>query len=380
MSLLYPIKDAPNWSDRLVVDICPEIKWLRMPLPMSLNHINCYLIKDGEGWCIIDTGMKNDVDFGGAKKEEDKPEGKSEGNPEQDKPEPVEAEAHWKNIIDTQIDGAPITRLIVTHQHPDHIGLAGWLCREYKIALWTSQTEYLFAKSFSLGWEKPGGEPHWHTREYFIRAGIDPQVLEMMKMMRDKRDADNEAKEDPFPFPTSYTRIREGHDLKIGEHTWQVIATAGHAAEHISLFCEALDVYVSGDQVLPIITSNVSVMPTEPEANPLEDWIYGLKRIKTLLPDTPLVLPSHQLPFKGLHERLDELVAHHDERMGILIDACKETSKSAFELTSILFDRELDGMQQFIATGECIAHLHCLFERGEIKRETVEGKYLYTSA
>jgi glyoxylase-like metal-dependent hydrolase (beta-lactamase superfamily II) len=345
MSLSFPFQDEPNQSDRRLVDICPEIKWLRMPLPMSLNHINCYLIKDGDGWCAIDTGM-----------------------PEQN------AHEHWQAIMEEELGGAKLTKVLVTHQHMDHVGLAGHLCRLHTAPLYMSKTEYLTVRAFASSWLDES-EPYWHTAEYFARSGVDTSILEGIKNMRKERE---KTRGSESPLPSSYVRLQEGQPLKIGDYEWQVICTAGHSPEHVSLFCEALDIYISGDQVLPQITSNVSVMPTEPEANPLQEWIDGLARIKKLLPNSPLVLPSHQLPFKGLHERVDELIAHHEERMGILINACRENSKNATELTKILFDRELEAFSSFMATGECLAHLHCLIEKGEMKREIKEDVYFYS--
>lgn len=347
MSLTFPFTEAPNRDSQRVVEICPDVLWVRMPLPMSLDHINCYLIKDSESWCIVDTGMPG-----------------------------ADTETHWKNIIDDNLAGANISKVIVTHQHMDHVGFAGRLCRKYSAPLFMSKTEYLTVRAFAKSW-LDDDEPYWHTQEYFSLSGINPNILTEIAKMREQR---KESREKESPLPSSYIRIKDGQILKIGDYEWLAIATAGHSPEHISLFCKELGLYISGDQVLPKITSNVSVMPTEPEANPLQDWIDGLSRIGKMLPASPLVLPSHELPFYGLTERVNSLIEHHNERMDKLLRACESSAKNATELTNILFDRELEPFSLFMATGECLAHLHCLLHKEKITRELKDGIFFYSTS
>lgn len=340
MALVYPYKNPPSKSS--VFNISPEVKWLRQPLPMSLGHINCYLIKDGDGWCIVDTGMNLD-----------------------------EAKTQWIDIIENELDGGPITRVIVTHQHPDHVGLAGFLCDTLNVSLWMSEIEYFYTRTFAGGMTR--SVQYWETDRYLTRTC----------MAQATRDAMFSGKANGFSamvseMPASFCRIADQQMLQIGEHQWKAITTRGHSPEHVSLYCKELDLLISGDQVLPIITSNVSVSPIQPDASPLIDWLLAHDKIKEQVPDSVLVLPSHQLPFKNLHERLDEVVEHHEERLDKLLTLC-ESGQNAQSLTIQLFERELDPFQNFMAVGECVSHLHCLMERGKLIRtlDTENDHYLF---
>ena len=340
MALVYPFETPPTYGSS--VEITPEIKWLRSPLPMTLGHINCYLIKDGDGWCILDTGMSLD-----------------------------KAKTQWMDIIESELDGAPITRVIVTHQHPDHVGLAGFLCDELKVPLWMSEIEYFYTRTFSNGMGRINGGRYWETDRYLTRTCMSDLTKEIMFSGNSNRFTEMVTE-----VPATYHRIQDQQMLQIGEHEWKAITTRGHSPEHVSLYCKDLDILISGDQVLPIITSNVSVSPIQPESSPLVDWFLAHDKLKEQVPDSVLVLPSHQLPFRNLHERLDEVVAHHDERLECLLALC-EKPQNAQSLTVRLFERELDPFQNFMAVGECISHLHFLMGKGKVVRTLNDDHYLY---
>ena len=334
MALHYPYPDAPGKGH--AVDITPDIKWLRSPLPLSLNHINCYLLRDGEGWCVVDTGMNSES-----------------------------ARQQWLDVIEAELEGAPLTRVFATHHHPDHVGLAGWLCDRHRVPLWMSESEYFHTCTFNA---PRRSEPYWEVDQYFVRAGMSLQSQQSLYANDDYNHMVSEV-------PASYHRIADGDRIQIGSHEWVAITSRGHAPEHLSLYCSELNLYLSGDQLLPKITSNVSVSPIAPDADPLGDWLQAHADIAHRVPDNAIVLPAHQLPFSGVHTRLQQVVEHHEQRMDRLCDLCREPSTAQL-LTDRLFDRELDAFQNFLAVGECLAHLHRLMALGRVER-TLQASGVY---
>jgi glyoxylase-like metal-dependent hydrolase (beta-lactamase superfamily II) len=335
MSLYFPFQDVPGSNQS--VDITPDIKWIRSPLPMSLNHINCYLLRDENGWCVLDTGMNGEA-----------------------------SKQQWLDVIESQLEGESISRVIVTHHHPDHVGLAGWLCDSYNVPLYMTETEYFYTRAFN---SESRPEPYWEVTQYFNRTGISQSDRNALLDNKHYNHLVSSA-------PTSFHQVKDGQILKIGQHQWQAITTRGHAPEHLCLYCAELNILISGDQVLPGITSNVSVSPTLPDANPLRDWFYAHEKVAKQVPDGVTVLPAHQLPFVGLHERLAAVVEHHQERLDVLLNLCEKPG-TAQDLTRSLFDRELESFQNFLAVGECVAHLHYLLEQKAIRRELRGEVYYY---
>jgi glyoxylase-like metal-dependent hydrolase (beta-lactamase superfamily II) len=158
--------------------------------------------------------------------------------------------------------------------------------------------------------------------------------------------------------------------LRIGRRQWRVITAFGHAPEHACLFSADGDggpVLISGDQVLPRITTNVGVWGNQPEADPLAQFLRSMDKFRPLPQDT-LVLPSHGRVFRGLHQRLDELQAHHAQRLAEL-EAALDTPKTAAEVLPVLFRRPLDHHQLVFAIAEAIAHLHYLWYAGRATRQ-----------
>ncbi len=337
MALSFPFPTPPESGE--VVEITDQIKWVRTPLPLSLDHINCYLIKDVNGWCIVDTGMNAEV-----------------------------TRDHWLDIIETHLGNEPITRVIVTHQHPDHVGLAGWLCRQFNAQLWMSESEYVHSRMWYYAKQ---AEPYWEVQQFFKRTAMDQRTLDGLVKFNTFTDS-------VYEMPTCYHRLADGQQFSIGDYQWQAITTRGHSPEHLSLYCAELDLYISGDQVLPKITSNVSITSYCPDASPLTDWLQAHDKIQALVPDSVLVLPAHEKPFLGLHERLNAVVAHHEDRLNQLLGLCKKP-QNAQALTNQLFDRKLDSFQNYLAVGECLAHLHYLMEQGKIERMLDEETYLFCS-
>ncbi|MFI4987743.1 MAG: MBL fold metallo-hydrolase [Alphaproteobacteria bacterium] len=311
-------------------EVAPGVHWLRMPLPFALDHINLWLLADGGGWTIVDSGY-----------------GRSEATREA-----------WERIFATCLGGRPVTRVIVTHFHPDHIGLAGWLCERFGAALWMTQAEWLTAHLARHDWSAADIAKRV---AHYRKNGLPPETVAALAQRG------NLYALSVTPVPATYRRIMAGDDVVIGGRPWRIIIGQGHAPEHACLLSRELGVLISGDQVLPKITTNVSVWPDQPDGDPLKLYLDSLERFRPLPEDT-FVLPSHGLPFRGLHLRVEQLAEHHEERLARTVEACA-TPRSGAEIIPVLFRRQLDLQQLSFAIGESLAHLHCLVGRGALKRE-----------
>lgn len=332
--LSFPF-EPPGFDGRLV-DIVPgQIKWLRMPLPLALDHINLYLVRDGEGWCLVDTGLDT----------------------------PATRDL-WLKVL-AGLDG-PITRIVCTHHHGDHSGLAGWLTERLRIPLYMSRAEYFAMRLFN----EPFTLDAWEHKEYFVRAGLAAaKIDELAKAMEDFRGDGNS------PLARAYNRMRDGDVLTIGGRDWRVLGGDGHAPEHCSLYCQELAILLSGDQLLARISPNVGVLPFEPEANPLEDWLIALERIGRL-PDDTLVLPAHDRPFHGLTRRTTELKHHHRDMLDRLSSLCAERPSTIYALSRKLFPGRQGALNDILAICETLSHLAYLLERGDVQRRLTEsGSY-----
>ncbi len=346
LQLNYPLGDTlPALGTTL--DVAPGVRWLRMPLPFQLDHINLWLLRDEidavQGWSIVDCGINNDT-----------------------------TRAAWETIFANELQGLPVLRVIVTHMHPDHIGLAHWLTERFAVRLWASATDYNTARLASSSTTGFGGAA---TAAFMASHGLtDPDAQAQIK-------ARTNYYANMVPqVPSSFRRLMNGDSLLIGAHAWVCHAGYGHAPEHMSLHCEALAALISGDMVLPRISTNVSVHETEPESNPLRLYLDSILRMKAL-PENTLVLPSHGRPFTGLHTRIDQLVAHHDERFADVLKACAEAPQNAADLLMILFRRKLDLHQTTFAMGESLAHLHALWlARMLTRRLGADGIYRFSLA
>jgi glyoxylase-like metal-dependent hydrolase (beta-lactamase superfamily II) len=328
-ALTYPFGAAPEAGQAL--EVSPGVRWLRMRLPMAaLNHINVWALEDGDGWTLVDTGMQT--------------------------PDTV---ASWQSALAGPLAGHGVRRVVCTHMHPDHIGMAGWLTRQYDCRLWTTRLEYVTCRMLvaDTGREAPAdGVRFYHA------AGWDDAALEHY---RARFGGFGKA---VYALPDSYRRVVDGEELVIGGRIWRAVVGHGHSPEHLCLHCPELEVLISGDQVLPRITSNVSVFPTEPDADPLTDWLQSLASIKRRVGDEVLVLPSHNEPFRGLHARLDALIEGHEDRLTRLA-AELSTAKRPVDVFSLLFRRRVGVEMLSMATGESVAHLNCLMHRGVARRE-----------
>ena len=300
-----------------------------------------------QGWTIVDTGIDD-----------------------------AATRAAWEQLFATALDGLPVLRLVVTHMHPDHIGLAHWICERWKVSLWISATDYNVARLASSASAGFGGPL---SARFMAQHGLaDPmavgQVSARSSYYRNLVPA----------LPDSYRRLLDGRTIGIGttdpaHDAWRCHVGFGHAPEHMAFHNEARRVLISGDMVLPRISTNVSVIDIEPEADPLTLYLESIERMRAIEAGV-LVLPSHGRPFKGLHTRIDQLQAHHAERFAEVLKACAEAPQNAFDLVPVLFKRPLDLHQMTFAMGESIAHLHALWLSGKLRRQLDgDGVFRFTT-
>jgi glyoxylase-like metal-dependent hydrolase (beta-lactamase superfamily II) len=327
-AIKYVFDDLP--AEGSAREVAPGVHWVRMPLPFKLDHINLWVLADGDGWTVVDTGFG----YNGT-------------------------EDIWERVFAGDLAGRPVKRLIVTHFHPDHMGLAGWFARRFGVEMSATLGEYAFGRMLSLD-RADSEEAKEVNRGFYRAAGFGPELM-----------AKVEARGNPYPRraqmpPGSFRRLKDGDIVEIGGNRWRVIVGLGHSPEHACLHCEALGVLISGDQILPRITPNVSVWPQEPENDPLALFVASLERFRGLSSET-LVLPSHDAPFTGLEARLDQLAHHHDSRLEQTLEACAQPADGVTILGK-LFRRELDDHQLFFAIGETLAHLHYLMGQGRMER------------
>jgi glyoxylase-like metal-dependent hydrolase (beta-lactamase superfamily II) len=335
LELEYPLGERLPAPAELV-DVAPGVRWLRMPLPFALDHIHLWLLRDRfegrDGWTLVDCGVASDT-----------------------------IRSLWQQIEAQALEGLPIVRVLCTHMHPDHLGLAAELCERHQAPLWMTLGEYAMGRILSGKLPGTGGEA---ASQHFRRHGLtDPDKLEQLRIRGDQHFSRLVP-----AMPGHFRRIHGGESIAIGAGNWRVIIGHGHSPEHAALY-EAHDrLLISGDMVLPRISTNVSVHPIEPEADPVNSYLQSLARLGECAADT-LVLPSHGRPFRGLHTRVRQQQEHHEARLLDTLQACRGEPCSAIDLLPVLFHRPLDLHQSSFAIGEAIAHLHALLSRGQVRRE-----------
>lgn len=326
MALAHPWTEPP--APGTTREVVPGVRWIRMPLPFQLDHINVWLLDDGDGWTIVDTGL---------------------GLPP--------TRERWQTIFANELGGRPVTRVVITHFHPDHVGNAGWITERFAAEFRATDGEWRAAQ-YAL--RSRDGKDLDTRLAHYRRHGVAVEDIDRLRLRGNH-----------YPglvpsLPASRRPLAEGETLTIGGREWRVMIVRGHSPEHACLSGESLRVLIAGDQVLPKITTNISVWPEWPRDNPLARYLDSLARFRPLAVDT-LVLPSHGLPFRGLHERLDALRQHHDARLAEIASALVEPRTGA-EIVARLFRRELDTHQLSFAIGEALAHLNYLEAQGRAIR------------
>lgn len=328
--LNYPFGPGADPGPGQPYEVADGVYWLRFPMPGSLDHINLWLLEDHDGWTIVDTCL-------------DLPDSRS----------------LWEGLLDGFMGGKPVKRVICTHMHPDHVGLAGWLTQRTECDLWMSREEFLMCHNLV---DDTGREAPDVAIRFYRAAGYDDLQLDTYRARFGHFGSRVSA------LPDSFRRMTEGETIEINGRYWQVVVGSGHSPEHVALYCPALKLLISGDQVLPKISPNVSVFPTEPTGDPLKEWLRSNARIRDLLPDNVLVLPAHQAPFYGLHVRLTQLIESHEHALDRLFEHLAKPRR-AIDCFSVLFRRKItEGVLQ-MAIGETMAHLNCLLGRRMIMRE-----------
>jgi glyoxylase-like metal-dependent hydrolase (beta-lactamase superfamily II) len=321
--------------------IADGISWARIPMPGSLGHINCWLLDDHDGMAIVDTGMLLNL-----------------------------CSDAWKALFEGALKDVRITRIICTHLHPDHIGLAGWLCHRFGVELWMTRGEWLTARMLTNGKEEGVPEDYITMQR---AAGWDETALAEMRSGGWGRFARM-----VYQMPVSYRRMQDGDVLDMGVHKWRVVVGSGHSPEHACLLNDASSVLVSGDQVLPRISSNVSVNVSEPEADPLGEWLSSIDKLLQLSDDL-IVCPAHGEPFKGLHTRLAALRDEHLARLDAVVAAATRAPLRVIDCFPLLFNRAITGENRELATGEAISHVRRLELEGRLYREERDGVRWYNA-
>lgn len=333
--LTYEFEKTPDPGTSMPV--AEGVNWLRMPLPFALSHINLWLLEDHAGWTIVDTGVDS-----------------------------VDSHAVWERMLGEMARRGPVERVLLTHMHPDHSGCAGWLCRRLGAALWMSREEYLLCRILTAD---TGREAPPAGIDFYHAAGFPADALHRYQELFGMFGRFVSG------LPEAFTRLKDGDLLDINGKDWEVIIGRGHSPEHACLFSAEDNLLIAGDQLLPTISSNVSVFPTEPLADPLAEWMNSLRELKQRVSVDVLTLPAHGRPFRGAHGRLDGLVAEHEACLEALLAHCR-TPRRAIDVFSALFKSPIRDSSLIMATGESIAHLNYLINQG-LMRRTVDDNGIH---
>ena len=321
-------------------EVAEGVLWMRLPLPMALDHVNVYALEDEDGWTLVDTGMfsKRGV-------------------------------AIWQRLLAGPLSGKPVRRVIVTHHHPDHVGMAGWF-QARGADLLITRTAWLYARMLVLDVQ---ALPTAEQIAFWRGAGMHPALLGARSAQRPYNFCDAVA-----PMPLGFTRLSDGDAVSAAGRDWVVRLGSGHAPDHATLWSKDGSLVLGGDQLLPNISANIGVYPTEPDANPLEDWLQSTRRFMPFASDTQLVLPGHKLPFYGLPFRLKQMVTNHDHALDRLRAhlVAPSTATGCFQP---LFRRDIADSEYGLALVEAVAHLNYLLQRGEVSRLLqADGVWVWT--
>ena len=326
-SEIHAVSDAPPKPGEWL-EIAAGVFWSRVALPFRLNHVNVYLIDDGNSWSVIDTGIANN-----------------------------HAQETWSRLLNGRMAGRPVSKIVATHHHPDHVGLASWLADKLDAEVVMSGTEYLLGLTYWLDSDAMKAD---HYRAFYRTRGLEAGIAESIL----DRSARYQSLTGPLPF--SFRRVMDGETLKLGARVLQVMTGGGHAPEQVMLYCPDSHLLFAADQIMLGITPNVSVSPRNPNGDVLGLFLSSLQRLAADIDDEVLVLSGHYLPFRGLRSRVAEVIAHHDARLAAIVRACAQAPCSAADLLKILFRFPLDRGVMALAFGEACAHVNRLLEEGRI--------------
>ncbi|QGX96890.1 MBL fold metallo-hydrolase [Roseovarius faecimaris] len=337
----FPWPEPPAHGES--IEVAKGVLWIRLPLPMALDHVNIYALDEGDSWSIVDTGIHS-----------------------------RRSVTLWEQVLAGPLQGKPVSRVILTHHHPDHVGMAGWLMARFGAELVTTRTAWLMARMLILDQEE---RPTEQALRHWRRAGMDPEIYEQRKNDRPYNFADVCA-----PLPVGYTRLKQDDTLTSAGRTWDVHIGNGHAPEHLTLWSRDDNLVIAGDQIISSISPNIGVYPTEPEADPVADWLEACDRLSCLAREDHLVLSGHKLPFTGLPVRMRQLIENHHGALARLL-AHLDTPKVASECFAPLFKRKIDGGIYGLALVEAVAHLNHLHQLGDVTRSLRDdGAWLWERA
>ncbi|MDA7964610.1 MBL fold metallo-hydrolase [Ruegeria sp.] len=337
-TIRYPWAEPPAPGE--VIEVAEGVLWIRLPLPMALDHVNVYALDDGDGWTVIDTGLSSN-----------------------------KTRTIWDSVMAGPLAGKPVRRVVVTHHHPDHIGNAGWFQSEHGAELVTTRTAWLFARMLSLDVQE-----NWpqETLDYYRSAGMAPDVLAKRMAERPFNFADV-----VYPMPLGFTRVKQGDVIRMGGRNWDVHIGNGHAPEHATFWSRDDHLVLTGDQILSSISSNLGVYATEPMADPVADWLEACERLQHLARPDHLTLGGHKLPFTGLPVRMRQLIDNHHGALDRLL-ADLDQPKAAAECFAPLFKRAIKGGEYGLALVEAVAHLNHLYHIEAVTRtRRADGAWEY---
>lgn len=338
--ITFPFETPPNEGD--AIEIADGILWMRLPLPMKLDHVNVYALRENDGWCIVDTGYhsKRGIKL-------------------------------WQQLLAGPLKGDPIHRVLLTHHHPDHVGMVGWFQSELGAELVTTRTAWMYSRMLTVD-----TQDEWpaETLDFYRSAGMDEEIYNERANNRPFNFSDI-----VYPMPLGFTRIKDGDEIELGGRNWKVLTGDGHSPEHATLWSMDDNIVIAGDQILPGISPNVGVYPTEPLADPLAEWLYSCEKFKKIATNDHFVLGGHKLPFKGLPKRLDQLIDNHHAALQRLLTHLKRPSTAA-GCFDVLYKRKIGGGEYGLALVEAIAHLNHLWLADKVTRTKDEnGHWLYQS-
>ncbi len=329
--ITYPFSKQPEFN--VIQEIAPRIYWLRLAMPFSLDHINLWLFEEDNDWTLVDTG-----------------------------PNTSSSRASWQEIFSSQLKNKPIGRVICTHAHPDHIGLVGWISEQQSAKLLMSKGEFEFYHQL---FAKKAQTPFSQIERFYLLAGAgDKEAQRYVKHIQIFSDL-------IYPMADIYQQLEHEDRITLGKYQWLVHIGKGHSPEHICLFCEELNLFIAGDQLLPTISPNVSVWPTKPDANPMADFLASCHDISKIINNKTLVLPAHGLPFYGGNNRLNTLVEETEKNLDDLYDFC-QLPITVSDVFPILFKAKINESNMMLAYGEALASLNYLCVQGKI--EVIQGE------
>ncbi|MFS4437162.1 MBL fold metallo-hydrolase [Paracoccaceae bacterium GXU_MW_L88] len=339
MAISYPFPDPPEPG--AAIEVAPGVLWILIPLPMALNHVNCYALDEGDSWTIVDTGLNSKT-----------------------------TREIWENLLAGPLGGKPVSRVIVTHHHPDHVGLAGWF-QERGAELWMSRTAWLFARMLSLD-EQPVPTPE--ALRFYREAGMDAEEYEHRRTSRPVN-----FKDALWPMPLGFRVVEEGATLHAAGRNWDVMFGQGHAPDHVTLWSEEGDILIAGDQVISSISPNLGVYPTEPLADPVTGWLTSCERIRARATANHLVLSGHKRVFSGLPERMDQLIANHHKALNRLVAGLGD-GRTAAQCFDLMYRRQIGRGEYGLALAETIGHLNHLLLSGRARRHKEGEAWIWRAA